>query len=399
MRRIFFALLLLLFFNQGVAQAPANFQLSEKAEISLLTCGPGTELYSQFGHNAFRVKDPLYGIDVVYNYGTFDFDTPYFYAKFARGKLLYQLSRSKFERFLYTYQYENRWIKEQILNIDQEAKQELFQFLEINLKPENRSYKYDFFFNNCATKMRTVLQEVMDGKVNFDDTVETPMTFRAIIHQYVQHNSWSGFGIDLALGAVIDRETTAKERFFIPDYVFEGYADANLRNRAENKVELVEKTATIYEPAVKENKSFFLTSPLVIFCLLMIVILWVTYKDNKTGKRSTWLDIILFLTTGLAGLVILFLWFGTDHSATALNLNVLWAFAPNLFVAFLLKRNKKWFVGYMNLLIVLVLLVVLIWAIGSQIFPLMSIPILVALVVRYGYLRSFYKRSLSTSEK
>ena len=166
--RLNFYLLLCLFpiWTIGISQ---QIQLTDQAQISVLTCGTGDQLYSSFGHSAFRVQDPNHGIDIVYNYGTFDFDTPNFYLKFAGGKLLYSLSRQHFANFLYTYQLENRWVKEQLLDLKTDDKNKLFGFLEENYKPENRYYQYDFIYENCSTKIPEVLRGVLGNSLVFRD--------------------------------------------------------------------------------------------------------------------------------------------------------------------------------------------------------------------------------------
>src|SRR5690606_28776993 len=172
-------------------------------------CGQGEDLYTTFGHSAFRVTDPGLGIDVVYNYGTFEFDPPMFYVDFARGKLLYSLSRAHFRDFLLEYEIQNRWVKEQILDLTPKQVNELFRFLETNYLPENRDYKYDFLFDNCATKIPAVLKNVFKEDLVFsEDYLSDHYTFRELIHQNLITNSWSSFGIDLALGSVIEIEAT-----------------------------------------------------------------------------------------------------------------------------------------------------------------------------------------------
>ena len=191
--------------------------LSDGAEISVITCGPGSELYSTFGHSAFRILDRKRNMDKVYNYGTFNFATPNFYAKFVRGKLLYELRAYPFSHFLRSYQEENRWVKEQILNLDQQQKQSIYDFLEENEKPANRGYKYDFFYDNCSTKMYQVLEKTLKDQLLFDDNYEpTDFTHRELIQQYLTNLKWSDFGIDLALGSVIDREISTKQYMFLP---------------------------------------------------------------------------------------------------------------------------------------------------------------------------------------
>lgn len=148
-----------------------KLELSPEANISIITCGPGDQVYSHFGHSAIRVKDSSLGIDVVYNYGTFDFTTPNFTLKFARGKLNYTLARQNFRYFLLSYQEEKRWVKEQVLNIDLDEKQKLFSFLETNYLPQNRDYKYDFFYNNCATKIWDVLKTSYGKNLSLKTTI------------------------------------------------------------------------------------------------------------------------------------------------------------------------------------------------------------------------------------
>ena len=184
-----------------------QIQLSPKAEVSVITCGPGTdELYASFGHSAFRVLDLENKIDRVYNYGTFDFATPNFYGKFAQGKLLYQLRAYNFGNFLRGYHDENRWVKGQVLDLTSIQVQEVFDFLENNAKPENRSYNYDFFYDNCSTKLFDVLEQVLGDNIIFEsDFDKENYTHRDLIELYMGHQPWADFGIDLALGADIDR--------------------------------------------------------------------------------------------------------------------------------------------------------------------------------------------------
>jgi hypothetical protein len=156
--------------------------LSDTAEVSILTMGPGDVLNDSFGHSAFRVKDTNQNIDVVYNYGVYDFNTPNFYLKFAQGKLLYTLGRNNFSPFYNYYAKQNRWIKEQVLNLNSTERQDIFNFLQNNFKPENRNYKYDFFFDNCATKIRDVLVVVLKNKISYQDSVDSnSYTFRELI--------------------------------------------------------------------------------------------------------------------------------------------------------------------------------------------------------------------------
>lgn len=169
------ALAIFLFLIPGIL--PAQQRLSDQAEISVMTFGPSQQvLYTAFGHSAFRVYDPVLGIDEAYNYGVFDFDQPNFYLNFARGNLMYRLDVSDYKEFEYVYVYFNRSVRQQTLNLTQGQKQRLYAFLQWNALPENQFYRYDYFYDNCATKMPNILVHV------FGDTVQlTVLTSRRTI--------------------------------------------------------------------------------------------------------------------------------------------------------------------------------------------------------------------------
>ena len=370
--------------------------LSETAELSILTMGPGDDLNDSFGHSAFRVKDTTQNIDVVYNYGVYDFNTPNFYLKFAQGKLLYNLDRNNFTPFYNYYSKQNRWIKEQVLNLNPSEKQNLFNFLQNNLKPENRTYKYDFFFDNCATKIRDVMATVLKGKISYQDGFESnSYTFRELIQKNVDWNTWGSFGMDIAIGAVVDRKATYWEYQFLPEYVFKATDKAKL-NRGQEDISLVKKTINLFINSPEENKSNFFTSPLFIMGLLAFIILGITYKDFKNKIRSRWLDISIYSITGIIGVLLLLLWFATDHYTTHNNYNLLWAFPLSLFfvLAISKKNPKPWLKRYVFFQILMLTLLSIHWITGIQVFTYGLIPLLIALLVRYLYLVFYFKNTL-----
>jgi len=364
--------------------------LSPAAQVSVITCGPGTELYSTFGHSAFRIKDPVNGLDRVYNYGTFNFNTPNFYVKFARGKLLYELRAYDFSNFLRGYHEENRWVKEQVLNLKNDQAQQVFDFLENNAKPENRAYKYDFFYDNCSTKMMAVLEQVLGTDLVFDPNFEEgKYTHRQLIQMYLGELPWSDFGIDLALGSVIDREIPSKAYMFLPDYVLQGVDASGIKESGIIKP-LVKETNTILDSKPLINKGWSIT-PFWVFTILAVAVILISIRDFKKRRRNKLLDYILFLSTGITGLVILLLWFATDHSATANNLNILWAFAPNLVFALILHQNRSYYAHYMLFLLALLDLLAVLWIARIQVFSIALLPLLVLLNARYIYLWLYFK--------
>ncbi|MCK0180186.1 DUF4105 domain-containing protein [Flavobacteriaceae bacterium S0862] len=370
-----------------------QLKLSNQAEISVLTIGPGTLLMDAFGHNGFRVRDRERMLDVVFNYGTFDFDTPNFYLKFAQGKLNYKLSHNSYDDFFQAYIAQNRSIDEQILDLTRTQKQQVFDFLLNNAKPENKYYLYDFFYDNCATKMKDVLKVSLNETLTFKQPDDfNPKTFRALIHEHVNRNSWGSLGIDIALGSVIDKRATPEEHMFLPKYIHVFFEKATFTNSNKS---LIKQPRLLYKKKEKSISNIFLMSPLMIFGLLGILILWITYQDYKKGARTIWLDIGLFSITGFIGVILLLLWFATDHTATANNYNLLWAFPVNLLVVMqLLKKTpKKWFIKYLKFLIIMLCLLTLHWIIGVQVFAIGLIPLFLALLIRYVYLVKFYNQN------
>ena len=381
-----FLLLLSLFsFQISVSQT-----LSPTAEISVLTIGPGASLNDAFGHNGFRIKDKVQGIDEVFDYGRFPFNEPGFYLNFARGKLSYSIGKDAFNDVLNFYTWQNRTIREQVLNLNAAEKQKLYNFLLNNYKPENRAYLYDFFYDNCATKIKDVANTALNNGISFHKPDDyQAQTFRTLIQNNLNKNSWGSLGIDIALGSVIDREASPEEQMFLPENIHKFFAKATLQNGDP----LVSKSETLYTEKEKNTASNLWSSPLVILSLIALGILWITYSDYKKNTRNKWLDIILLTLTGLIGIFLLLLWFATDHSATAHNYNLLWAFALNVFMLGQLCRKQPnlWFSRYLKFIIIMLCLLVFHWIVGVQVFAVTLIPLLIALMIRYMYLIKYFK--------
>ncbi|WP_418511933.1 DUF4105 domain-containing protein [Corallibacter sp.] len=362
-------------------------ELTKNAQVSILTIGPGTSLNDAFGHSAFRIKDSNF--DYVFNYGVYNFNTPNFYTKFARGKLEYLIGLDYYEAFFNAYVRQNRTVKEQILNISPTEKQKLFDFLVNNYKPENRAYLYDFFYDNCATKIKDVLQETLNNTVVF----HTPenykeKSFRTLIQDNLNYNSWGSLGIDIALGSVIDKTATPEEHMFLPENIFTFFNDAEIHNK-----NLVKEVKILYKKQESKNSTNLFTSPLFILGLISLGIIFITYRDYKNKTRAAWLDNTLFALTSIIGVLLLLLWFATDHTATAQNYNLLWAFPLNILLLFQLQKPliKSWSIKFIKFLVIMLCLMTFHWVVGVQVFAIALAPIIVALFIRYIYLIYFFK--------
>ena len=379
-----FLLILLTFV--GLSPAKAQFW-----EVSLLTADPGTELYSSFGHSAIRMRElGPGGRDLVFNFGTFDFDTPNFYGKFATGKLNYMLSVATYDRFIVEYDYYKRGLREQVLDLNGEQKDFLLQHLDAQYAPERRFYKYDFFYNNCATKIRDAFDVVIGEQLVWSDTLAEEKTFRNLIDEFVLPLPWADFGIDLALGSVIDRPATELEKQFLPTYMEQAFAKATIVKNGVSRP-LVKQSRELLEYP-KEATQQSLLNPSVVFWFLAIIFAALTGYGFKKGKLMKVLDIALFGILGILGLVVTFLWFFTDHSATLWNWNILWAFPGHLVLVWGLvaRPNATWISSYLLFVMVATVVVLLLWIVGVQSFYPALIPILLILLLRANFL--FYNR-------
>lgn len=370
-----------------------TFELSNNAQISIITSGPGEVLYEKFGHSAIRVKDPVLNFDLIYNYGIFDFENPTFYADFTKGFMKYKLAKYPFYLALKNAQYYKRWVKEQVLNLSQAQKNEFFTILEINILPENAGYLYDPYFDNCATKPRDIIKKVVGKNLIFkDDFVTQKMSLRELMNNEIHQNTWGSLGINIALGSRLDKIATPSEYLYLPDYVFEALKISKVLKDGKEE-NIISKTNILLDFNEKQPKSDNF-SPFLIILILSLLGLYITYKDYKNAKRSKSLDFILFFTTGITGVLIIYLWFFTNHSTAPNNFNFLWAFAPNLIVAFLLKQKKspKWLSKYMLFLLVFLVISMIIWITKTQLFSITLIPLFILLAVRYWFLQKTLNR-------
>jgi hypothetical protein len=358
-----------------------QIQLSKFAKISVVTIGPWQgELYSAFGHSAFRVHDPANKLDLAYNYGVFDFNQPNFYLNFARGYLNYQLGVYPYPDFEYHYIYQNRYIYQQVLNLDSAQTQKLFDYLQWNSRKENQHYLYDYFYNNCATKIPYVVKHVFKDSVEFNGShIKTDYTIRELTDLYLQNQPWGDLGIDIGLGLPMDKKASPYEYMFLPDYVLKGFANATIK-RGTGSVPLVKQTLRIYE-ATPEKFSKGLP-PVYVFSALFLLALWITYRDFKRGQAALLFDGIFFSVLGVVGLLLLFLWTATDHHAAAKNFNLLWALPTHLVAAIALVKKPTWLRKYFLAVAILSALLLVFWFFLPQKMHYALIPIVMTIILR-----------------
>ena len=369
--------------------------LSDQSEISIITAGPGDVLYEAFGHSAIRVKDPTLNLDIIFNYGLFDFNQPNFYVNFVKGRLLYRLGKQSFKRFITSYDYQQRWVKDQVLNLSLVDRIKIFEYLNENSLPENAEYLYDPYFNNCATKLRDIAKVILGNKIQFPSSFSNEnFTLRQLMNQELPWNTWGSFGINLALGNTLDKELIADNYMYLPDYVHKGFQKATI---TENKITtpLVLEERQLLRYTEKQIKIQWY-NPFFVFSLLLLITIVVTFRDQKRNIRSKWLDFTLFFVTGVLGIIICFLWFFTDHYTAPNNFNLLWAFVLNFFVAFILLKSRipSWTSKYLLFYLFLLFGAIVTSFIGLQQFSNAVFPIMALL-----FLRTFYIYRLLTFKK
>jgi hypothetical protein len=348
--------------------------------ISLLTATPGEELYSTFGHSALRVTDTVNNSDIVYNYGTFDFDTPNFYLKFIRGKLPFYLSTDGFENFVVEYQQDNRGITEQVLNLTCAEKSKIMMLLQVNMMGNNRGYKYDFTFDNCTTRLRDLIEKASDSTVRFGKILHRKTTFRDLIYEYLNNNDkqWSKLGIDILLGSKMDVATTPYQAMFLPDYLMNTLDSSTLNSKP-----IVNNKHSLFKIDHSKNKKDNLTHPFFLFVCLFVLIAFLSFSKNSfIQKFLSSFDGFLFFITGLLGILLLFMWFGTDHIMCRDNYNLLWAWPPNVVAAFYIHSKKRWAKKYFLIYSVFNIILIAVWALLPQHLNPALIPIIAILIFR-----------------
>lgn len=382
MKRICILLLLLLssfnLFSQN--------DTADQTRMSLLTCGVGDELYSSFGHTAIRYTDPVRGIDEVYNYGMFNFG-PDFLMKFTRGKLMYYVGIGSYHNFVEDYSYEQRSVVEQALNLNREQKSKILAFLKNNLKPENKYYKYDFLYDNCATRVRDVFPAILSTGFSFGPSLPEgrKISFRKIINEYQRNNHWARLGINIVLGSRIDKVMTNEEAMFLPDMLMQGMATAQLDGK-----DIVAGTP---KQIVKGADRAVLSPNGPMWAMIgLLLVTMIVFFVRPLQVLKPFIALLHLLLSGLLGFMLLFMWLGTDHQSCANNYNLLWALPFNLPFAFTIFKPRKWHKQYSLIAIVLLILALMVHVIGIQVMAITELlPFFLCLLYVYLFI---YKRAI-----
>ncbi|MFV0345759.1 MAG: DUF4105 domain-containing protein [Bacteroidales bacterium] len=353
--------------------------MSNDAEISLMTCSPGTEIYAVFGHTAIRVLDRKNNIDYTYNYGVFSMGWDNFYWKFALGETYYMLQKEPTARFVRVYNYYNRGIKAAVLNLSHIEKQKLFDALENEALPENRSYLYNYFFNNCSTKAKDAIFSVERSAIEYKEDIPKK-SFREYINEYTENSPMYQYILSLPLGVETDRTASREESMFLPDCL-----DKELQNAyySSDKSPIFSNTYTILPTPETEEVSFFSAFNLVFIgiCLLIVLV-------SVFSKRALlFVDYTLLLIFTLGGLLLAFLALFSLHPCVKINLNILWLnpLCIVLFVQLIRSKKAKLTRHLFKIYAAFIVLFILLTTIGIQYVHYLTIILLISYLIRIAF--------------
>lgn len=387
MRKLLILLLFIVSIIQSDAQRSSHSQivLSDSAQISLLTNAPWDEaVYTLFGHTSIRVYDPSRNIDVVFNYGIFNISKDNFIFLFVKGETDYIVMPIEYSRYLAEYKKIGVGVIEQVYNFTLKEKQEIFDALVINSLPENRVYRYNYFYDNCSTRPRNIVEKYVNGRVEYTPT-DKQQTYRDLVHECVNIHPWVEFGIDLVIGADADKIITDRQKDFLPLYLMNANKGAEIKSDSTER-KLILSTVNVLEPVplVKDNIISPLTVGTILLVLTICLSVWVYCK--KLSVLGKIFDTLLFLIAGLAGCIIFFLMFFSEHPCTYPNWNIIWLNPLQLIVAliFFVKPLSKCLSYYHFINFVALLLFLLAWCLTPQQLEIAFIPYILSLCIRSG---------------
>lgn len=371
-------------------------QLTENSKVSILTCSSNTDaIYALFGHTGLRVSDDSLKIDVVFDYGVFDFSSDNFIYRFVKGETDYRVGDRSYDRFLFEYAYRGSGVKEQIINLSLKERQAVFDALLTNLRPENRVYRYNFFYDNCSTRPRDIIKDNLDGELIFKPYTGD-QTYRDLLEECLILTPWSRFGINLVIGSGADKIITERQKDFLPLYVSQALDNAIVVSPqgeerllvSENK-EVLEAGDTVLEFLnAKENGVTAANTPLYVGIIVLLLAISVSYLSYYKKKRiiGKAFDILLFTIAGLAGCIIFFLMFFSEHPCVDANWNLAWLNPLALLVILFLsvKIVTKYVIYYHFVNFATLTLFLLCIPFIPQTIEVAFIPYILALWVRSG---------------
>lgn len=304
------------------AQEDTALMLMDSVEFSLLTCQPHDEVYSLYGHTAIRYHElKPGGLDLAFNYGVFDFKRPHFVARFVFGLTDYELGAYPYKYFVLEYRRFGSMVTEQVLNLADEEKLALHDALAINLRPENKIYRYNYFYNNCTTKARDIIESCINGKIEYTEREDYTPSYRDMVHSMTRNNPWSRFGNDLLLGIKADRKTDLRQQEFLPGNLLYDFDHAQIYKEGTYRPLIKERRIAV--PAgVQIIESGFPLTPLACAAILLVVGIVIFFFEWRKKRVFVLWDVLLMIATGTIGIVLTLMLF-SQHPTVSLNLQII----------------------------------------------------------------------------
>lgn len=365
-------------FTVGYAQTQGDSIVA-----SLLTCSPGTEAYSLYGHTGLRIRNYTRQQDLVFNYGVFNFNTPHFVWRFVLGQCDYEVWPYPFEVFMEEYEKRGSSVMEQTLNLTQEEANRLFQLLIINSMPENRTYRYNFLTNNCTTRARDQIEAAVNGKVVYEGAPEE-LTYRGMLHQYTEDFPWSEQGNDILLGADCDTLLSGRAAMFLPAQLMRSMVYAQVYDAQNNRHPLVSRMETLLEARPRTLEPQFPLSPMMVGLLALALSVLVFVLERMVHRMMWGYDFLLMTLQGVAGILLCFMFLFSEHPTMDSNWQI-WVFnpLPLLCMPWVLKRaiqKRVCAYHYANALCLTLFVVMMLWI--PQDFSTLTLPLALCLLTR-----------------
>ena len=369
----------------------------DSVDISLLTCGPGQEVWSYYGHTALRIEDKAHGNDLAVNWGMFSFNQDYFILRFVFGLTDYQIGIFPMSRFIEEYTAEGRWVKQQRLTLTREEKMTILSAIEENNKEENRTYRYNFFFDNCTTRARNMIVNNLGTNDTDFKNGDAQSTYRNEIHRWNENHRWARFGNDLLLGFMADQPINKKEWEFLPvnllnDFEVEARKDTSLQQNQQadiyaqrpGYIKLVDSSFYVVQPQAEVTEAESITPRMISIFLALIIVLASVFELSKK-RNFWWMDTLLLILTGLPGLILLAMVF-SQHPTVQINFQMLILNPLNLIFVYpvtrrLRKGKMHWYYNVWGTLLVISLFMQ-IWQDYAEGMVILALSLLIRYILR-----------------
>ncbi len=411
--RAFSVVLLIILTTKAVAQdfkvnstndiTVQNNRINEEAlewldsvDISLLTCGPGQEVWSYYGHTALRIQDKVHGTDIAVNWGMFSFRQDFFILRFVFGLTDYQIGIFPMSDFIAEYASEGRWVRQQIIFLSRQEKLDILHAIDANYEPANRMYRYNFFFDNCTTRARDmIIHHLAINDTDFKN-VHTQSTYRQEIHRWNENHRWARFGNDLLLGYLADRPINKQEWEFLPDNLSKDFETEARKDTTKQThyvgvypqkpryIKFVDTTFYVIPPQAEVVKSESITPRMVFLCFALLICVLCGVEIYKK-KNFWWLDTTLLTLTGLPGVILLAMIF-SQHPTVQINFQMLLLNPLNLIFVWkvskkLRKGSMHWYYNVWGALL-LIALFMQIWQSYAEGMGILALSLLIRYSVR-----------------